>query len=59
MAAHDPATDRDPIPVDPVHVEPRGEFPGHTDRPGRRVLTAQAARLLAAERLERWRRDHG
>lgn len=58
MTAYDPAADHDPIPLDPVHVEPRGAFPEHSDRPGRRVLTAAAAKLLAAERLEKWRRDH-
>lgn len=41
----------------PNRTERRGEFPAHDDRP-RPVLTAEQARQIARERLERWRRDH-
>jgi predicted dithiol-disulfide oxidoreductase (DUF899 family) len=48
------------IGFDPVRTEPRGEFPAHDDaRAARRtVLTAEQARTLARDRLNRWRATH-
>lgn len=50
--------DPDPIPVRPVRVEIRRDFPVHGDliRP---LLTLAQARRRAANRLDDWRRDHG
>jgi hypothetical protein len=47
----------DPLKIHPVRTEPRGDFPVHSDTP-RPVLTAEAARLYAAQRLAQWKREH-
>lgn len=46
----------EPIPLDPVLIEHRGEFPVHSELPGRRVLTLAEARHQARQRLEDWLR---
>lgn len=42
----------------PAMIQPRGEFPAHSDRP-HAPMTRKAARERARRRLEEWRRDHG
>jgi len=42
----------------PVMIQPRGEFPEHTDHP-RPVKSAEEARDYARQRLEDWRATHG
>ena len=48
----------EPFPLDPVRVEPRGEFPRHSDEP-RPILTAALARQQARQRLLDWWATHG
>ena len=38
----------------PHRTEPRGEFPVHSPRPGRAVLSGPEAARIARERYEKW-----
>jgi len=49
----------DPFGVTPTRHEPRGDFPAHTELPGRRVLPLAEARRQARERLDEWRCNRG
>jgi hypothetical protein len=48
----------DPLGVDPVRRECRGDFPAHTDLPGRRVIPLAEAKRLARQRLDDWKAAH-
>ena len=48
----------EPIPLDPTDIEPRGQFPAHTDHP-HPPLSAEQARAYARQRLLNWLADHG
>ena len=48
----------EPFRVDPQRIEPRGDFPRHSDEP-RPVLSAEQAKLAAFFRLLAWRETHG
>lgn len=47
-----------PFPT-PTRTEQRGEFPEHSDRPPRPLLSGPEAKKRARERLENWRKENG